>query len=447
MSQKGTSLDRRNFVSINAKAAALLSLAPTYALKANPKTGTKLRVAMVGTGIRAMRAWGIELVNPYAEYVEMVGLCDKNEKRAMTFREIVGLTVKTYPADKFDLMVKEQKPDMVLVTTTDCAHSEYIVRAMELGCDVISEKPIAIDEMQCQRILDAEKKYGKKVYVGFNVRYMNDSTEMKRVLDSGELGKIISIEFQEYLDTDHGASYFRRWHGKNKYSGSLFVHKSSHHFDLVNWLLDADPIEVSAMGKVGFYGSNNDFRGKNCRSCEHTSQCDFYWDITKNETLKKLYVDCEDIDKYYRDGCVWDEEIDSPDSGSVLVQYDNGARLNYTLNAYLPYEGQYIAFSGEKGRLDVRIYYNQPWDDEVKTEFRLTKDKKTSRAWTIRPDEGAHGGADTRVKDNLFKPDQEDSNGQRAGSRAGVLSSLVGIAALKSIREGKAIKIGDMIEL
>ncbi|MFC4221273.1 Gfo/Idh/MocA family protein [Flagellimonas marina] len=447
MDQNKINLDRRSFVRVNAKAAALLSLAPSFALAAPKKEGARLRVAMVGTGIRSLRAWGIELVEPYKEYMEMVGLCDINEKRAKNFREIVGLDAKVYPADQFDGMVAEQKPDMVLVTTTDSAHAEYIIRAMELGCDVISEKPIAIDEVQCQNILDAEKKYGKKVYVGFNVRYMNDSVEMKRVLDSGALGKIISIEFQEYLDTDHGASYFRRWHGKNKYSGSLFVHKSSHHFDLVNWLLDAAPIQVSAMGSVSFYGSNNDFRGKNCRNCNYTDQCDFYWDITKNETLKKLYVDCEDVDQYYRDGCVWDEKIDSPDSGSVLVQYDNGAYLNYTLNAYLPYEGQYISFSGENGRLDVRIYYNQPWSDEVKTEFRLTKDKKTSKAWTISPDVGAHGGADKRVKDNLFKPNQEDTSGQRAGSRAGVLSSLVGIAALKSIQEGKAIKIDNLITL
>ena len=74
--------------------------------------------------------------------------------------------------------------------------------------------------------------------------------EMKRILSSGELGKIISIEYQEYLDTSHGASYFRRWHGKIKNSGSLLVHKSSHHFDLINWLLEADPVEVQAMGKV-----------------------------------------------------------------------------------------------------------------------------------------------------------------------------------------------------
>ena len=79
----------------------------------------------------------------------------------------------------------------------------------------------------------------------------------------------------------------------------------------------------------------------------------------------RLYADCEDLDNYYRDGCVWDDKIDSHDTSSVQVTYDNGTQLTYTLNAYLPYEGQYICFSGEKGRLDVRLYARQPWETEA----------------------------------------------------------------------------------
>ncbi len=79
---------------------------------------------------------------------------------------------------------------------------------------------------------------------------------------SGTLGRIISAEFMEYLDIDHGASYFRRWHGKSRFSGTLLCHKASHHFDQINWFLDAEPVEVSAFGDVAFYGKNNPFRGK-----------------------------------------------------------------------------------------------------------------------------------------------------------------------------------------
>lgn len=133
-------------------------------------------------------------------------------------------------------MIKETKPDAVIVTTPDCFHVEYATRAMELGCDVICEKPLATEADQCQKLLDAEIKTGKKIITTFNVRHQKEAEEIKKVIMSGELGRIISAEFQEYLDIDHGASYFRRWHGKSRFSGTLLVHKTSHHFDLFNSL-------------------------------------------------------------------------------------------------------------------------------------------------------------------------------------------------------------------
>jgi len=161
----------------------------------------------------------------------------------------------------------------------------------------------------------------------------------------------------------------------------------------------------------------------------------------------RLYADCEDVDHYYRDGCVWDNKIDSHDTASVQVNYDNGTLLTYTLNAYLPYEGQYICFSGEKGRLDVRLNYRQPWEVPAEVELRLTMNDRSTRSWTIIPETGGHGGADERVKDMFFKPGQPDPIGQKAGSRAGILSSMIGIAARKSIETGQKVAIKDLINL
>ena len=159
-----------------------------------------------------------------------------------------------------------------------------------------------------------------------------------------------------------------------------------------------------------------------------------------------MYGECEDVDHYYRDGCVWDNEIDSYDTSSVQVSYDNGTHLTYTINAFLPYEGQLISFAGEKGKLDVRLYYRQPWEVEDTYEFRLTKNRKETKRWTLNPTEGGHGGADERVKDMLFKPNQSDPTGQRAGNRAGVLSSMIDITARKSIETKKAVRISDLIK-
>ena len=103
---------------------------PTLSFGSGHKAGEKLKVVMVGTGSRGIHSWGIDLVGPYADHVEMVGLCDINHKRVEVAKEMIGIEAKTYHSDNFDLMIREQKPDIVIVTTTDCYHVDYIVRAL-----------------------------------------------------------------------------------------------------------------------------------------------------------------------------------------------------------------------------------------------------------------------------------------------------------------------------
>src|SRR4029453_10223349 len=126
--------------------------------------------------------------------------------------------------------------------------------------------------------------------------------QMKEILMSGEIGKVISVDFSWYLDVLHGADYFRRWHRLRKNSGSLLVHKATHHFDLMNWWLAADPVEVTGYGGLAIYGRNGAFRADNCRNCPHTSSCRFYYNMTNDKRRMDLYAACEDVYGYYRYG-------------------------------------------------------------------------------------------------------------------------------------------------
>lgn len=446
MSKEERYLGRRDFLGHSGKlaiGALALNMGGTAAT-AGPSGRTK--IAMVGTGSRGTGTWGKSLVASHGDYVEIVGLCDINPKRLAMARGYIGVDAPTFNAVAFDHMVRRTMPDAVIITTTDCFHAQYAIRAMEAGANVISEKPLATEAEQCQALLDAELRTGRRVITTFNARHGNYAEEIKRLLLDAELGRIISADFQEYLDIDHGASYFRRWHGKKRFSGSLLCHKASHHFDQMNWWLDSEPEEVNAYGRVAFYGKNHSFRSTHCRACPFTKECDFYWDITQSQIMMDLYVANEDADGYLRDGCVWDNEIDTYDTMTVEVKYANDVLLSYSLNAYLPYEGQRIAFNGEKGRLDVRRYKRQPWEVQGSADFRLTKNFQGTKTWTVQSGEGEHGGSDYKLKDVLFKPDQEDPLGKAAGSRAGVLSSLIGIAARRSIETGERVKIANLVD-
>jgi predicted dehydrogenase len=403
-------------------------------------------MAIVGTGSRGSFTWGQEVVKGYSDVVDIIGLCDHNGKRVVAAQKLIGTNAPTFT--DFDRMIREAKPDTVTVTTVDGTHAKYIIRAMELGCDVMSEKPLCTDEQQCQAIFDAQKKTGKKITVTFNARHGLKDKKLKSLLLEKAIGDVISVDFHEYLDTSHGADYFRRWHRMKANSGTLLVHKASHHFDQANWWLNSTPVSVTAFGELKFYGRNSAIRGTNCRTCPHKGECKFYWDVSKNERYRKLYVECESEDGYLRDGCVFHDKTDIYDTMSVVVRYANGVTLNYTANTYLPYEGQAISFNGTKGRIDLNDYSGGGFKSD---ELRLTRSFGKSEVITdFGPRrEGGHGGSDTSLHDLIFRGlPKDDPLSLHASFRDGALASLIGIAAYRSIeRGGQTVKISDLVKL
>jgi len=407
--------------------------------------GRKLKVALVGTGVRGCSTWGRTLVKKYSDVLEMVGLCDVNPKRLDYAKQYMGATCPVYI--DFVRMIKETKPDTVVVTTTDCFHAKYICLAMKLGCNVITEKPMATDEKMTQDIIDIEKKTGKKLIVTFNYRYSPEAIKIKEILMSREIGEITSVDFNYYLDVYHGASYFRRWHGFKQFSGSLLVHKATHHFDLMNWWLAAEPVEVNAYGELRKYGYNGSIRSVRCMTCPHKETCEFFWDITKNEHYMNLYVKAESEDGYIRDSCVFRKKINIWDTMNVQVQYHNRVTMSYSLNAFMPYEGYFVGFNGTKGRLDARVYHNQPWKIQNMADFRITNSFKKSRTFGIRSGGSEHWGADQVMQDQIFRKPGPDPLGQRAGSRQGALSILIGIAGRRSIEQERPFKIEELVKI
>ena len=439
---------RRDFIALSGSAlAGSMFLHPVAeALTLFNRPGEKMKLALVGTGVRGLAMWGRDVVRAYKDQIEFVGLADKNQGRLEYGKSYMGVNCPVFLDT--DQMLSQTKPDVLIVTTMDSTHHEFIVKGLMAGMNVISEKPMTTDEKKMQAILDAERKSGKKLIVTFNYRYSPHRQKMYELLRAGEIGDITSVDFHWYLNTSHGADYFRRWHGQREFSGTLLVHKSTHHFDLLNWWIDSDPEEVYAYGALEFYGKNGPFRSKTCRGCPHASKCDFYWDITKSEHLTKLYVDAEKYDGYHRDGCVFREEIDIYDKMAVQIKYKNKVQVSYSLTTYSPYEGYRIAFNGTKGRLEAWIKESQPWQEKEEDEIHLTKMFGEREIITIPHGGGGHGGGDTRLKDKLFKDTEApDPWRQSAGSRDGAMSCLVGIAARHSIEQGKPIKVQDLTDI
>src|SRR5688572_27106596 len=200
-------MKRREFIETST-AAMMGAILATYS---NGMPAAKKRIALVGTGIRGTALWGDALNQKFGDVVEFVGLCDLNPGRVEYAKERMKVSCPTFT--DFDKMMREVKPEIVIVTTTDSEHDKLIVRSLELGADVITEKPMTTDEVKCRSILAAEKRTGRKVHVAFNYRFSPYYTKIKELLAANKIGRVTSVEFNWYLNVHHGASYFRRWHG------------------------------------------------------------------------------------------------------------------------------------------------------------------------------------------------------------------------------------------
>lgn len=453
---------RRNFLkNLSILAAGMNMPIPTDGFGVNKK----LKVVLVGTGVRGTSFWGKRLVETYPDTLEFVALSDINPGRLAYAKEFMKVKCPTYL--DFDKALLETKPDLVIVTTVDSTHHEFIVKALKAGADVITEKPMTTDEDKTQVILDAEKASRRKLLVGFNYRWSPYVTKIKELLTEKSIGDITSVDFNWYLNVHHGASYFRRWHGMVEKGGSLWVHKASHHFDLLNWWIDSDPDEVFAYGALEHYGKNGPFRGESCRTCSHKKECPYYWDITKHAHDVKLYVNNESHDGYIRDGCVFRNEINIYDKMSAQIKYANDVVVNYSLTTYSPYEGWKIAFNGTKGRieawLDIPFMKNEQMDQSALHAAEMNQSGKSDlinepvvvhknfedfKILQVTSERAGHGGGDRRLQDKLFKnPDAADPLKHAAGIRDGAMAVLIGIAARKSIETNQPVRIGSLTSL
>ena len=434
------------------------------------------KYVLVGTGSRC-GMYLEALAGEFRDAGDICALCDINQTRMnywnRRLQEKYGhAPLPTYKADQFDRMIAEIRPDQVIVTSMDRTHHKYICRAMELGCDVITEKPMTVDAEKCQQIIDTVKRTGKHLTVTFNYRYAPRNTKVKEVLQSGIAGEITSIHFEWLLDTSHGADYFRRWHRNKNNSGGLLVHKATHHFDLVNWWINSAPKTVFAMGDLKFYGRENaEKRGvtefySRARGNAIAADDPFALHVTAEDTtLQELYYNAEHEDGYFRDQSVFGDGISIEDNMAVMVRYENNVVMTYSLNAHSPWEGYRICFNGTKGRLEFNVVeksyvsgghedFNQPGMRE------LEGDKKTLIPEIIfqphwgRPrvipydagDKGGHGGGDVRLLNDVFRGAKDDPLGHAAGYLDGARSILTGISANLSMKTGLPVNTRDLVK-
>jgi predicted dehydrogenase len=424
----------------------------------------KKRYALVGTGSRA-GMFVDAITQTYRDVSELVGFCDLSQARMDWYNQQLAAPIPTYHAEQFDRMIAETRPDTVIVTTTDASHHSYITRAMESGCDVITEKPMTTDLEKLKAIFAAIDRTGKSLRVTFNYRYAPAYTRFRELILEGAVGRPLAVDFSWVLDTSHGADYFRRWHREKHNSGGLLVHKATHHFDLVNWWIGSYPRQVFAMGDLLFYGRENaEARGERYDYHRYTGVAaarkdPFALFLDEKAVYQGLYLDAEEETGYLRDRNVFGEPITIEDTMNVTARYQNGVLLSYSLIAYSPWEGLRVAITGTKGRIEMDISENinhLQGDGAAKASkgafktalMRVYPMFGESYDVDVPAGEGGHGGADPVMLEQIFSPTPPPDPFDRAASHIdGAASVLVGIAGNLSMQTGQMVNISELFDL
>lgn len=453
--------------------------------------GAQRRYAVVGAGARA-ETFVRSLVTAHREQAELVAFADINQARIRAHNRWLGEfghpPVPAYHADDFALMLERERVDTVIVTSMDATHERYIVAALEAGRSVITEKPMTTTAESCTRILTAARQARERAAaagvapptcaVAFNYRYNPTHVKVRELLAGGAIGEIGSVHFEWLLDVRHGADYFRRWHRDAANSGGLLVHKSSHHFDLVNWWLSARPTTVYAANRLFFYGpqagrAHGYDRGYERAHGSPAAQDDpFALHLERQPRMRELYLEAESEDGYVRDRNVFAPGVTIHDDMSVLVRYDSGATMTYHLNAYAPWEGYRLMVNGSRGRLELEVVETAfvappdeprpaaatgiaslyPGHSGVESgHTRLTLHPFWAPPSTVEIPEAsqdAHGGGDARLTADLFSGSAlaVDPLGRRATEIDGALALLTGLAANASSAEGRPYDVAELID-
>jgi len=384
-------------------------------------SGVELKVIIIGLGNRGRDSFARAFLGypnrglpEFKDRVEIVAFVDSNVERAKVANEVLGTAIPVF--ESLEEAASICAADWAVIMTPDSTHADVAEVALREGMNVIIDKPLATSVWECNRIIEAARHNDRQVIVGHNSRYNEYMLALARLIRSGVIGTVQQVEAAEILDFDHGGSYFHRWHSEFNKSAGLMTHKCCHYLDIMNWVLNDQPVGVSAMGDRTYYVPRPELQaGPRCRDCPISGQCIHYCDLEANDKrYQRMYSNVEHVDGYIRDACVFSDRNTINDREVLNIRYATGITASFSMITYAPREYNYFHFTGTEGRLeyDVRFEETQEAQDapqggaemgffsrKGQPEIRLIKKNGAVEFIPVRIlHEGfGHGGADVKL--------------------------------------------------
>ncbi len=420
-----------------------------------------ITISILGVGARGGEAYG-RYIHASKDRFKIVSLCEPNEFRLKKY----GETFEVCEEDRFldeDEFFTQKRSDVLLIATLDRLHVRQAVRALDLGYDLILEKPISDDADELKMLVEKAKEKQRMVMVCHVLRYTTMVNKMKRLLDEGAIGRLIAMDQVENVCFWHQAHSFVRGNWRNREeTAPMIMAKSCHDLDLIQYFIGDKCKSVSSMGSLAYFKSENKPEGAadRCIDCKYRSDCKFsaytiYLEDWKRGGRQDVipYILVTDVlpvteealitslkeSKYGR--CVFSCDNNVVDNQTVIMQFENGVTATFKLEGFTARGGRDFRFFGTEGELEVC---------EIEDRMTLRRYMEEPVTWKISElvddlggqGEGLHGGGDHRMLDTLYNIYFDDKLNASSSIEHSVESHYIALAAEKSRLEG-----GKLVEL
>ncbi len=410
------------------------------------------KVAIIGVGARGGAVYG-RLIKSFPDKFEIVALCDIRKERLQFFGEEFGVPENARFTDEKEFF-KEKRADLLVIGTQDADHVRNCLQSFETGYDVLMEKPITDKKEECEQILAAQKKYGRKAIVCHVLRYAPAFLKAAELIENGSIGRLVAIDALERVTYWHQAhSYVRGNWRTTKTAAPMILAKCCHDLDLIQYYAKSKCESVSSVGGLTYFTAENapDGAAKRCLDCKYVESCPYsakrlYLDRWKSVYCPEDYwpynvlvhppVTEEKLTDALKNGpygrCVFACDNDVVDHQLTLMSFENGVKATLTMTAFTTDNqsnlyglGRRINFHGTLGEIVL-----DELSDEV-TLMRFGEAKQTFKINALGDMGYGHGGGDFHLIRETY--DMLTGAAENTTSlEASVESHLIGIAAEES---------------
>ena len=404
-------------------------------------------VAIIGVGGRGGYAYGT-LIADMPDKFKISALCDINPEKLAYFSEKFSVENDALFTDESTFFEKK-RADVLIISTQDKDHVRHAKLAFNLGYDILLEKPITSDKGELEELLALQKKTGCRALVCHMLRYAPAYTKIAELIESGAIGKLISINAIEQVGYFHQAQAFVRGYWRREQdSAPMILAKCSHDLDLIQYYANSTCETLSSIGELTHFTEENAPEGAadRCLDCKYAESCPYsaktrYLDewLKVKQDIYPYNVACHapiteekmiaSLRSTLYGKCVYKCDNDVVDHQLTQMTFKNGVKASLTMMAFSRFCGRRMEFFGTGGQITLDEVYNLirvGIFGEAEYQIKITD---------LLPEASVHGGGDYGLVHTLYdmligKASEKTSLEHSAESH------LIGIAAEESRKLG-----------